>query len=71
MVPDYGKVQVGNDQEKAQSDKQSLRTPETEQFHVFFPSVSVLVKSPYVFFSISTSRSPVMLRFKILKFLSL
>ena len=58
---------------------ESLRTPETEQNRFFFfffffffdPSVSFLVKSPYVVFSISTSSSPVMLRFKILMFLSL
>ena len=37
----------------------------------FVPSVSFLVKSPYVIFSISSSRSPVMLRFKLLMFLSL
>ena len=29
---------------------ESLRTPETEQDHFFVPSVSFLVKSPYVFF---------------------
>ena len=50
---------------------ESLRTPETEQDHFFVPSISILVKRPYVIFSISTSRSPVMLRFKILMFLSL
>ena len=38
----------------------------TVSFFVPGPSVSFLVKSPYVIFSISTSRSPVMLRFKIL-----
>ena len=37
----------------------------------FVPSVSFLVKSPYIIFSISTSRSPVMLRFKIVMFLNL
>ena len=37
----------------------------------FVPCVSFLVKSPYVIFSILTSRSPVMLRFKMLMFLSL
>ena len=50
---------------------ESLRTPGTEQDHLFVPSVSFLVKSPYVIFSISTSRSPVTLRFKSLMFLSL
>ena len=50
---------------------ESLRMPETEQDHFFVPSVSFLVKSPYVIFSISTSRNPVMLRFKILMFSSL
>ena len=45
--------------------------PETELDNFFVPSVSFLVKSPYVIFSISISRSPVMLRFKILMFLSL
>ena len=50
---------------------ESLRTSETEQFHCYVPSVpsvSFLVKSPYVIFNISTSRSPVMLLFKILMF---
>ena len=50
---------------------ESLRTPETEQDYFFVPSVSFLVKSPYVIFNISTSRSPVMLRFKNLMFSSL
>ena len=51
---------------------ESRRTPEkAEQYHFFVPSVSFLVKSPYVIFSISTSRSPVMVRFKILIFPSL
>ena len=50
---------------------ESLRTPETEQDHFFVPSLSFLAKSPNVIFSISHSRSPVMLRFKILMFLSL
>ena len=44
--------------------------PETEQYLFFVPSVSSLVKSPYVIFSISTSSSPVLLRLKILMFLS-
>ena len=44
---------------------ESLRTPEIEQHQFFVPSVSFLVKSPYVIFNISTSRSPVMVRFKI------
>ena len=50
---------------------ESLRTPETEQNLYFDPSVSFLMKSPDVVFSISTSSSPVMLRFKIWMFLSL
>ena len=50
---------------------ESLRTQESEKDNFFVPSVSFLVKSPYVIFSISISRSPVMLRFKILMFLSL
>ena len=37
----------------------------------FVSSASFLVKSPYVIFSVSTSGSPVMLRFKIFMFLSL
>ena len=45
--------------------------PETEQYHFFDLSISFLVKSPYVIFSISNSRSPVMFLFKILMFLSL
>ena len=48
-----------------------VRTPETEQYHFFVPSVSFLVKSSYVIFIISTSRSPVILRFKILMLLRL
>ena len=35
---------------------ESVRTPETEPYHFFVPSVSFLVKSPYVIFVISTSR---------------
>ena len=31
---------------------ESVRTPETEQYRIFVPSVSFLVKSPYVIFSI-------------------
>ena len=33
---------------------ESLRTPKIEQHHSFVPSVSFLVKSPYVIISIST-----------------
>ena len=33
---------------------ESLRTPENEEYHFFVPSVSFLVKSPHVIFSIST-----------------
>ena len=53
MVPDYG---VGSNARN-----------QTVSF--FVPSVSFLVKSPYVIFVISTSRSPVILRLKILMFL--
>ena len=49
----------------------SLRTSETKQYHFCVPSVYFLVNRHYVIFSISTSRSPVMLCFKILMFLSL
>ena len=50
---------------------ESLRTPETGQYHFFVPPVFFLVKNSYLIFSISTSRSPVMLRIKIVMFLSL
>ena len=56
MVPDYG---VGS----------NARNRTVSFF--FVPSVSFLWKSPYVIFIISTSRSPVMFRFKILMFLRL
>ena len=55
IVPDYGVASIARN-----------RT-----FFFFVPSVSPLVKSPYVTFSISTSRRPVMLRFKMLMFLGL
>ena len=50
---------------------ESDRTLETKQYDFFVPSVSFLAKSPYVIFIISTSRSPVILRFKLLIFLRL
>ena len=46
-------------------------TQEAEQYQFFGLSVSFLVKSLYVIFSILILHSPVMLRFKTLMFLSL
>ena len=48
-----------------------MESQETEQYQIFFPSVSFPVKRFYVVFSFSTSRSPGMLYFKTLMFLSL
>ena len=55
MVPDYG---VGSN-------------ARNRTVSIFLPSVSFLVKSPYVIFVISTSRGPVILRLKFFMFLRL
>ena len=71
MFPDYGVASDARNRAVSCLCCVCYFSCEKSQCYFQYFNFTFLVKSPYVIFSISTSRSPIMLRFKISMFLTM